>query len=239
MNNIIEYFDRTNIINLAYREDRRRETREEFARFDIPIDNQKIYFIEADCPDDTAGFPTAGTHGCFLSHLGILRNAQSSGLKNILILEDDITFSSELLRVSAEALTKLENENWDIAYFSHPFEEPESPLAWRELDKDMLCAHFYAVNGKCLDQLIHFLETVLTRTPGHPDGGPMHYDGALNVFRAQNPDINICYFSKNLGFQRPSKTDIHETGFKDKMPIVKQIVSALRKLKGAILKLFR
>lgn len=239
MSNIIEYFDRANIINLAFRQDRRDETREEFARFNLPIDNEKIYFIEASCPDDAAGFPTAGTRGCFLSHLGILKNSQKDKLRNLLILEDDITFSSELLEISSEALSKLETKDWDIAYFSHSFDEPQTPLEWRILDKNMLCAHFYAVNGKCLDDLINFLDTVLTRPPGHPEGGPMHYDGAINMFRQQNPEKNIFYFSKNLGFQRPSKTNIHKTGFLDNTPVIRGVVPIFRKIKGALLKLVR
>lgn len=239
MSNVIEYFEKTNIVNLIFRNDRRAETRDEFARFNLPIDNEKIFFIEASCPDDAKGFPTIGTRGCFLSHLGILKNAQKEGLGNILILEDDINFSRDILKISETAISGLETLEWDIIYFSHAFDETEQPLEWRRLNKDMPCSHFYAVNGQCLNDLIDFLEKILTRPPGHPDGGPMHYDGALNVFRHQNPDKNIFYFSKNLGFQRPSKTDIHETGFFDRTPIIKQIVPVLRKLKGAILKLIR
>ncbi len=239
MINIIEFFDRANIINLRIREDRRNETREEFSRFNLPIDTDKIGFIEAYSPKDRAGFPTAGTHGCFLSHLSILKNAHRDGLRNILVLEDDITFSKDILNVSEQAISELKNLDWDFVYFSHSFDEPETPLGWRMLNKDMLCTHFYAVNGKCLDDLIVFLETLLKRPEGHPDGGPMHYDGAINVFRNQNPGKNIYYFSKNLGFQRPSKTNIHETGFLDNTPIIRHIVPYLRKIKGVLLRQVR
>lgn len=236
---IINYFDRTNIVNLLFRKDRRIETKEEFDRFNFPLNTDKVYFIEASCPDSADGFPTAGTKGCFLSHLGILEKARNDKLNNILILEDDITFSKGIVEVGEKAINQLSEIDWDIAYFSHSFDEDNTDLKWISLDKPLMCTHFYAVNGKCLDDLIDFLHKVLQRPPGHPDGGPMHYDGAINTFRRQNPDKKVIYFSKNLGFQRPSKTDIHETSFIDKNPITKHIVPYLRKIKGYLLKLTR
>lgn len=239
MMNIINFFDRTNIVNLVFREDRRIETKEEFDRFNFPLGNDNVYFIEASCPDTADGFPTKGTKGCFLSHLRILENAQNDGLNNILILEDDITFSKNIVEVGKKAVSELNSVDWDIAYFSHSFDEDNKDLKWIPLDKSLMCTHFYAVNGKCFNELITFLHNILKRPPGHPDGGPMHYDGAINTFRRQNPDKKILYFSKNLGFQRPSKTDIHETSFIDKNPVTKWIVPHLRKIKGRILKLIR
>ncbi len=49
------------------------------------------------------------------------------------------------------------------------------------------------------------------REPGDPAGGPMHLDAALTTFRQRNPDIVALIAHPNLGWQRPSRSDIHST----------------------------
>jgi hypothetical protein len=89
-----------------------------------------------------------------------------------------------------------------------------------------MTAHFYAVNGRCLPKLVAFLETVIARPPGHPDGGPMHVDGAYGTFRKQNPGILTLVASPSLGSQRdisPSKLD--------QMPWVRTLIELLRRFR--------
>ena len=71
-----------------------------------------------------------------------------------------------------------------------------------------MTTHFYAVNGRIFDRLLRFLEELQRRPPGHPDGGPMHLDGAYSTFRDQNPDVVTLIASPNLGWQRTSRSDI-------------------------------
>ena len=94
--NVIDYFDRARIINIASRKDRRLETEEEFARNGFHIDDEKVGFFKAVTPTEGEGFPSVGVRGCFLSHLGVLEEAMRLDLKNILILEDDIQFSRRI-----------------------------------------------------------------------------------------------------------------------------------------------
>lgn len=49
------------------------------------------------------------------------------------------------------------------------------------------------------------------REPGDPAGGPMHLDAALTTFRQSYPDIVTLIADPNLGWQRPSRSDIHST----------------------------
>ena len=53
-----------------------------------------------------------------------------------------------------------------------------------------------------------FMEELQQRPPGHPDGGPMHIDGAYSTFRVQNPDVVTLIASPNLGWQRSSRSDV-------------------------------
>ena len=109
---IIDYFDRTAIINLPERADRRAETREEFKRVGWQIENKKADFFTATRPEIAAGFPSAGVRGCFLSHMNAIKKAKLDNLTNILIMEDDIAFISDINRI---ALVSLENIG-----FKHP-----------------------------------------------------------------------------------------------------------------------
>jgi len=105
--NIIEYFDRTQIVSLAKRTDRRVETQNEFNKFGFPLNTENVSFFEAISPTDPAGFPSCGIRGCFMSHLVIFDKAIELGVKNILMLEDDIAFSKHILEYGAIAVEGL------------------------------------------------------------------------------------------------------------------------------------
>ncbi|WP_449431693.1 glycosyltransferase family 25 protein [Pseudomonas putida] len=237
--NVVEYFDRTRIINIATRLDRRVETRQEFTRNGFHIDNDKIRFFEAVKPSENKGFPSIGVRGCFLSHLAVLEEAIRLNLDNVLFMEDDIQFSKGLRKHGKQAIEALQGMDWDIAFFGHPFEGNADAPAWQVVDQPIHLAHFYAVNGKCFARLRDFLHQVLQRPPGHPDGGPMHYDAALNTLIHQQPDVQAYYFSWNLGYQRPSRTDLHELSFFDKVPLLRPIIGLFRRLKAMKLRLIR
>lgn len=231
--NVIDYFDGARIINISARKDRRLETVEEFARYGFHIDDEKIGFFKAVTPSEGNGFPSVGVRGCFLSHLGVLEEAMRLNLKNVLIMEDDIQFSRRISEYGRQAIESLEGMDWDIVYFGHSFEGGNSSSpAWKAVDQPIHLAHFYAVNGKCFGKLRDFLSQVLERPPGHPDGGPMHYDAALNTLIHKNKEIQAYYFTWNFGYQRPSRTDLHELSIFDRVPLLRPVMGMLRKLKA-------
>jgi hypothetical protein len=239
--NMIDYFDRTRIINIPSRKDRRLETVEEFTRHGFHFDERKIGFFEAVTPSEGNGFPSIGARGCFLSHLGVLEEAIRLNLKNILIMEDDIQFSKRISEYGKQAIESLEGMEWDIVYFGHPFEGSSSVNlpAWKVVDEPIHLSHFYAVNGKSIGKLRDFLFQILERPPGHPDGGPMHYDAALNTLIQSNKKIQAYYFTWNLGYQRPSRTDLHKLSIVDRAPLLRSVMAVLRKLKAKILRRIR
>jgi hypothetical protein len=232
--NIIEYFDDVRIINVASRKDRYDDTVSEFKHHGLKINTDKVRFFEAVTPKENAGFPNAGVRGCFLSHLGVLEEADRASFKNVLVLEDDIQFSKKISEYGNLAIEQLSNIDWDIIYFGHAVEDTKGEVAWKKVNQPMLLAHFYAVNGRALKRLIKSLHQIMERPPGHPDGGPMHYDGALNTFMRQNDDIKAYYYSFNLGYQRASKTDLHELSIFDTNIILRPIVRVVRKIKSKL-----
>jgi hypothetical protein len=232
---IIDYFDRTAIINLPERADRRAETRDEFRRIGWPIENEKVDFFTALRPKTPAGFPNQGVRGCFLSHMNVIKKAKHDNLANILVMEDDIAFISDIDKIAADALQALDHTNWGFLYLGHEYtSDPSSGTRLEKITEPLLFAHFYAVNSVIFDRFLEFLEQVLERPPGHPDGGPMHYDGALSTFRMQNRDINTFAIIPSLGYQRSSRTDLHSLSFWDNWAILNPLTSRIRRLKNAI-----
>jgi glycosyl transferase family 25 len=95
-------------------------------------------------------------------------------------------------------------------------------------------AHCYAVNQRVMSRLIDFLTVVKGRERGHPQGGRMHYDGALNVFCATYPDVVRLRSSRNLMEQRSSRSDIAEKSWIDRTPLAFGIVEQGRRVKNEL-----
>jgi len=232
---IIDYFDRTAIINLPERADRRAETRDEFKRIGWPIENEKVDFFTAIRPEIAAGFPSAGVRGCFLSHMNAIKKAKNDDLTNILIMEDDIGFISDINKIAAEALQELVLTTWGFLYLGHEYKcELSSNKRLERVTDPLPLRHFYAINGYIFDRFIEFLEQVLERPPGHPDGGPMFYDGALTTFRMQNRDISTFVIVPSIGYQRSSRTDISKLPVWDRWKLLNPLTSKFRLLKNTI-----
>lgn len=233
---MIRYFDRIRIINLARRHDRKAETAAEFASLGALIDGQRRAFFEAIVPDAAGGFPNRAVRGCFLSHLAVLEEARRDGVGHVLVLEDDIAFVRDIGRLGQEAVRQLDGLEWDIAYLGHALGNQPGMPAWHRVTGPMRHAHCYAVHGQALERLTRRLRVVLDNPPGHPDGGPMHYDGALTTLIAQHPDIRAFYFSRNLGYQRPSRTDLHTPSILDRSAFLRPWAGIYRAIKRRYLK---
>lgn len=228
--NFFSAFPRGYIVNLEERKDRRSEIEKEFSRLGVVLEETHINFFKAVRPDDAAGFPNIGARGCFLSHLNILQDALNNKLSRVLIMEDDLAISEKLIDYQDELISTLDNSDWDIIYFGHFLDFPNESQHLIPYTDGVRSTHFYAVNGKAIPLLVEFLEAILQRAPGDPAGGPMHVDGAISTFRAQNPAITTLLVNPSVGGQRSSKSDI-SPGILDKLPIIRSIVKVLRKLK--------
>lgn len=108
---MFETFDSIVVINLPERVDRRRETEAELERVGI----KHARFFAAKRPADRGPFRTIGEHGCFLSHVAVLKEALKA--RNILVMEDDVMFARSL-RQRAVALADLPDD-WEMVYSGH------------------------------------------------------------------------------------------------------------------------
>ncbi len=227
---LLNFFDKSYIINLPERLDRRAEMEQQLKRLGL---SDKVTFFPAIRPTDKGEFPSIGARGCFLSHLAVLKDAKSQNLNNLLIMEDDLSFSRFLIEQQDRITDKLRPLKWDFVYLGHGLVLDESQeIVFHEYSEPLVLAHFLAMNKNTIAQLVDFLEEILTRPAGHPIAGPMHVDGAYSTFRVQNPTTITLIANPNLGFQRSSSSDIANLKWFDTTPILSQLVIITRKVKN-------
>ncbi|TVQ07611.1 MAG: LPS biosynthesis glycosyltransferase [Leptolyngbya sp. DLM2.Bin27] len=228
----IDFFDRAYVLNLPERRDRREAMAKELQQVGLPFTPGKIEIFAAIKPNSPGPFCSIGTRGCFLSHLEMFKLARDAGLKNLLIMEDDLKFKADFCNYEEAVLQELNNQDWDLVQFGYyaAWSNPDDDLALPRLKpfaEEVIGTHFYAVNGKMIERLIAFYELLLSRPKDHPDVGPIPADGALNVIKWKYPDINRLIAVPTLGTQRSSRSDIMPKWYDD-MPVLGKLANLAR-----------
>jgi glycosyl transferase, family 25 len=232
----IEFFERTYIVNLRERADRRREMDEQLAMAGLVADGNRIRYFPAVRPDDAGDFPSIGARGCFMSHLQILEEAARDGLGNVLVLEDDLDFDARLHAASDAFMHPITEGGWDFAYFGHVADDATSMLQQMPFlattDQPLATTHFYAMNGRAISLLKDHLNACLNRPVGHPLGSPMHVDGAYSLYRSQHPELLTLMAVPSLGGQRSSRSDIFPNKWYDRNGVTRLLAGFARRLKN-------
>ena len=227
-------FGMVRIISLPNRTDRRNDAVATLARLGTAINGNAVAFHDAVRPESAGKFPTIGTRGCFLSHLEVLQAAKAAGVTALLILEDDVAISrSEMARLPA-TLAALNSEDWDVFYGGSPATETASPLSVVVPGEELQLTHFIAFSGRAIEALIPYLEAMLDREPGSPEGGPMHVDGAYSWFRSARPDMRAFAATPHIAHQRSSQTDVHALNSSDKNLLLRPLLNVARAIKNAV-----
>lgn len=234
----LESFDGIFVINLPSRADRRQEINQQLSRFGFSLNHEQVVLFPAVRPDAPDGFPSVGARGCFMSHLGVLRSAQAKGMQRILILEDDCDFSKDVQAVSACVEDGLKQVNWTL-FYGGALNEVSTTSVLSGLHEvaptqGLMGSHCIAVNDDAIGQIADYLEAMLHRPPGSPEGGPMHVDGAYSWFRQAHPELTTLMAMPELAFQRSSATDVHTRRWFDRWPLVANFMTLLRKIKNSI-----
>jgi hypothetical protein len=239
---LLEFFDRVYIINLPERVDRYDEIREELGMIGIAIDDPKVTIMHGQWSESANGFSSLGAYGNFMSHLRILRDARSRGLRNVWIMEDDAIFRRQARSVELQSriVARLREGAWDLCYLGHRISAarlkslPGSLLAPFPANEEFLWAHCYAVSEHGLGPLLAYLEETLVNPPGHPRGGRMYIDGALNMFRRFHPQAVTWVSTPNLSGQRGSKSSLAQHRPYDGIALLQPIVRRMRRLRDEI-----
>ncbi|MDM9626933.1 glycosyltransferase family 25 protein [Rhizobium sp. S152] len=227
----LNYFDKIFVINLPSRPDRRSELLQEFSA--IGFAPSTVRWFDAVKPDDRGPFESIGVRGCFLSHLGILRQVEKEGAERLLILEDDASFAPGFANRFSHIVDVLAREDWDLFYGGGRLDTPVLPSAtglMRVEPQDGIgCSHFIAIKGSKVADLRAYFEAQLGRPDGDPHGGPMPVDGSYSWARR---DLNLTTLiaSPDACFQRSSRSDI-TTQWWDDVYGLRQAAALYRRLK--------
>lgn len=222
------------MINLDHRQDRLREMKAQLGRLGLGFDDVAVVRRSAWRFADPAGFPNVGARGCFASHLSILRDALAAERPAVLVMEDDLDFTPDADILIPAALQALAGTDWAIFYgglLGHDGGSSGSPIGRTTPGSKIVASHFVAFRRTAIVRLVPYLEAILARPAGHPDGGPMHVDGAYNHFRADHPELETWIANPLLGDQRASRTDIHQLRIYDRLPLVREAAATARRLK--------
>lgn len=227
-------FDRIYVINLISRADRRQEMDEELRRVGLSLNAPRVRLFPAIRPEDAGPFPSIGARGCFLSHLGVLREALSRQEQTILVLEDDANFKRDFARLTTSISSQLASTDWSI-FYGGPRGPRGSSAGGCELipaSTGIETTHCVGFNGTSLmAHLAEYLERQLKRPPGDPAGGPMHVDGSYSWFRRAHPELITLAASPPIAYQRASQSDIFAGGL-DRFLGAAPILAAARKLRN-------
>jgi len=239
-------FDQIYIINLIAREDRRAEMKIQLKKVGLNYRESAVQFFSTVKPESAEDWPTTGTKGCFMSHMNVLKNAKLNGYKKILIFEDDLNFSQNFIIHLPEIIQQLNTKSWDLFYGGYQMDgkkalSPQSKFKTQILSQSDLIeiennqtihsAHFIGFNEQAINELPDYLEAIFNRPSGDPKGGHMPIDGAYNWYRKAYPNRKTLISIPPIGYQRSSRTDIHELPWFDKAPVINNLTATLRKLK--------
>lgn len=222
-------FDRIRIVNLPSRQDRRNEMERQLSRVELKGDLRVSYFPAVSCVDRGL-FPRKGDHGCFQSHFTILKEAAEAG-QSVLILEDDCDF---LLPAISEFTLP---ETFDIFYGGYHAADPENLI-----ESDIIGSHFmgFSASGAriAFDYFTRYLDPQFPPDPKaatqpgfNPEIRPP-IDGGYVWMRRAHPEL-VTVFAM-LSVQRPSRTDIGEPRWFDRMAGIRDVVEHLRRLRHRV-----
>jgi len=200
----------------------------------------KVELFAAIKPTEPAGFPDIGWRGCFLSHLEVLKQAKKEGLKNVLIMEDDLLISRRFKRNEERLVDELLKSEWDFVYFGHFFPaQRNKTVQLIACDKKVIGNHCYGVNGAVFDSLIHYLEAYLAQVAVERPKVDIGIDSVISNFRIENKNINTLISMPALCVQSDSASDLfghgeQVSGLKAiilKLPFGKYVLRVLRAIK--------
>ena len=215
------------VINLPERTDRRHEALHQLELLGLTRSPGKLEFFPGQRVTSLKGFPSLGAHGCFLSHLAVLREARSRGSPSVLVLEDDFEVTHECIAPLTSLVDPIRTQPWQFLYLGHRLTLPPSAPTLIPTAGPIATAHAYAVSASIYAPLLEYLEGCLVRPPGDLIGGPMHFDGALTMFRAAHPEAITLVAHPSLVAQRSSRSDITFRAV-EQIPGIRQVMNLLR-----------
>jgi GR25 family glycosyltransferase involved in LPS biosynthesis len=220
MKNPLDYFDAIYCINLDKRKDRWEHMSVQFEKLGISDRVERFSAIDCDTKDKRNDigieeygmefntgkewnyqYPLPGATGGTMSHREVVKLAKNRGLKNVLILEDDIEIFDNWGEVLGCALTELDEHDWHLFYlgwnFKGDFDKMTTNLAQCVVHQHHTKKHSgvrwggaYAVNSTIFDYLIDNINPFDRRKHGRNGFIDFYYPRDSNIKKyLANPHV--------------------------------------------------
>jgi GR25 family glycosyltransferase involved in LPS biosynthesis len=164
---IARYFDRIYCINLDDRPDRWRYISSHLARFALrkkikrfsAIDIRKDAMFWEHEKLQAGNFSLLANCGCILSHRRIIEMARQSGLRNVLVFEDDVKILESNIGNIGRSLSALEKLDWDIFYLGATYLFSLQPVGdfLVNVSKGAYATHAIAYNRSIFDKVLDLI----------------------------------------------------------------------------------
>ncbi len=239
MSELSRCFDRVFVVNLPSRRDRYDEMGEQLRKAGLDWSSPEVIHFPAVRPADDGGFRSIGAHGCYRSHLGVIEHAIADGIDSMLLLEDDCNLSDQFSARMPAINAALKSSDWSMfygGYHLHGVEPPRAdaahPITPVSPEQPIWLAHCFAVRGEALKALPGLLRLLMSRPAGDPAGGKMDVDGAYSWLRRLNPRFKTYIATPDIAYQRSSRTDISQLSWRDRTPVIRELLAVGRKLRN-------
>ena len=193
-------------INCAHIVDRRLHLEGELDKLRRFVPELQVIRIEA------TYIPSNGALGCGLSHIEALKTAICSGDEEVIILEDDFTFTEGGAVDLKEKVEFLQTGliDWDVCLLAANLKKHE-PVEGMELYHKVKQAYTttaYIIQRDYISQLIENFETACERLV---KSGPQVHDNCIDTTwqQLQAVDSWICFWPL-VGYQYPNFSDIEK-----------------------------
>ena len=221
---LFDYFDQIRIVSLRERNDRRRFMSRQLNELGLR-DDPRVQFFDAYRTSDRGLFRKPGSHGCFLSHLEILRSAATRD-ESVLVLQDDCEFFPEI--------RTYELPECDIFYGGY-HRDDSSPTG------GVIGAHFMGFSRIAASTAATYLEDYLLPTfppdkvaaedPSFDPAIRPPIDGAFVWFRRAHPELRTEFAL--LSRQTSSRSDI-SPHLADRLPVLRGAAAVFRQIRSAV-----
>lgn len=191
--------------------------------------DSRVQFFDAYRFEDRGPFWRPGSHGCFMSHLAILKQAAEAD-QSVLILQDDCQFLPDIL-------TYRVPEGTDVFYGGYTATDST------DLDNsDIIGAHFMGFSARAAKAAAIYLTNLLdpdfppdpkaAAQPGFNAEVRPPIDGSLVWFRRAHPHFKTVF--KLLSLQGSFRSDV-TPGRLDRLPGVRRLMDMVRVVRARII----
>jgi GR25 family glycosyltransferase involved in LPS biosynthesis len=204
MVNFNKYFDRIYVINLDRRPDRLKYFQKEIDKYGIK-NVERFPAIDGLTISSNNNTLLAGEIGILMTHLEIIKKCHFEGVKNVLILEDDVFFSNEINKLD-EYMSEVPKD-WDFIYFGGNHVYGDTP---RKISDKVLKLNF-TVALQCVAINNTLFETIMTILPKMGKQVDGYYAQLHNVYNAYGFYPNIA--KQVAGFSDIQNKNVDYTNF--------------------------